>query len=87
MTGYTIDNVYRLHINKKEEVHVTTYGIEKSDMELELFYSSVDLLPEWVQSKLSMLMMFPADAESYPEVPKVGWRISPNVFWIYPEKL
>lgn len=87
MTDYTIDSVYRLHTNKKGEVHVTTYGIEKSDMELELFYSSVDLLPEWVQSKLSVLMMFPADSESHPEVPKVGWRIASNVFWIYPDKL
>ncbi len=86
-TIFTPDYVYRLHISKDGDITVTTYGFENNESELEPFYDSVDSLPEWVQSKLAMLMMFPSENMSFPDVPKVGWRIAKNVFWIYPDKL
>lgn len=44
-------------------------------------YDSVDLLPKWVQERLSVLSMMPSTPPT-KEVDGVGRRISANVYWV-----
>jgi|CryBogDrversion2_2_1035213.scaffolds.fasta_scaffold131003_2 hypothetical protein len=69
---------YRLEI-KDTKVNCLVWGIAESE---ERVYDSVEDLPEWMQSKLSVLMVLDPNKINN-DVPTVGKRISSRVFWIY----
>lgn len=48
-----------------------------------LLYDGVEVLPDWMQRKLAVLMTLPYD-QPIEELATIGRRISKYVFWVYP---
>jgi hypothetical protein len=69
---------YRLEI-KDTKINCLIWGIAESE---ERVYDSVEDLPKWIQSKLSVLMVLDPNKINN-DVPTVGKRISDRVFWVY----
>jgi len=71
----------QIHHNTKV-VSVTTLGITSVDSETVGVYASVDELPLWIQTKLSMLMMLKTPPPLC-DVDGVGSRLGRYLYWIY----
>jgi hypothetical protein len=52
------------------------------DAELDGYYTSVDDLPLWVQTKLSLLMMLSVPPP-LNDLVGVGSRLGPYLYWVY----
>lgn len=87
-TNKTIEaTVHRLDVSK-QVVEVYTWGFGGNEMladEGKRLYSSVDSLPEWMQSKLSVLMSIDHTKQN-EELEGIGRRVSGHVFWVYPSE-
>lgn len=79
------DKIYRVDLGRSDKILVTCYGIDSIDSVLKPYYNSVNDLPDWVQKRLSVLMLLDPD-KTNNDVAKVGRRINRTVFWIYPEQ-
>ena len=78
-TTEQVDRItYRLEINGTK-VNCLIWGIALSEKRV---YDSIEDLPPWMQSKLSVLMLLDPDKINN-EITDVGKRISKRVFWIY----
>lgn len=77
------DKIYRVHIGD-DGVSIFCFGINMLDPQAEGEYDSVDDLPKWVQDRIAVLMITPAEPPTY-EVEGVGRRIDENVYWVYAE--
>ena len=66
----------------KKSVSVSPLGINNIDSELCSYYSCVNDLPDWVQDKLSVLMLLipPPPAN---DVAGVGSKVGPYLYWVY----
>jgi hypothetical protein len=82
-TEMTDDRIYRVLIDPETyRVSVVCFGLDALDPRVEGEYDSVDALPAWVQERLAILMLTPAEAPTY-EVKSVGRRISEDIFWVF----
>lgn len=75
--------IYRIDFTKPNKIELKTLGVDTFDEDMELSFDSVDKLPMWIQKKLALLSMIEY-GDTNPDVPKVGRRISPTVYWVYP---
>lgn len=75
------DTIYRVSIFP-DRVDVLCLGVEKVDSQIDGHYDRPDLLPDWVQERLAILMMMDATPPT-TEVEGVGRRISTHVYWVY----
>lgn len=75
------DYTYRVEINR-DRVNIICFGLPTVDANCEGEYDSVDALPNWVQERLAILMMTP-NTKPTRDIPKIGRRVSGNVFWVY----
>ncbi len=75
------DTIYRISIYP-DGVDVLCLGVEKVDSMIDGHYDRPDLLPDWVQERLAILMMMDATPPT-TEVGGVGRRISAHVYWVY----
>lgn len=75
------DTIYRVSIYP-DGVDVLCLGVEKVDSMIDGHYDRPDLLPDWVQERLAILMMMDATPPT-TEVGGVGRRISAHVYWVY----
>lgn len=73
---------YRLQVTSEGRVNVSSWGLAKDVNES---YDSVDVLPQWMQRKIAVLMIFDPE-EVNQEIKGVGRRISKGTFWLYPEE-
>ena len=64
------------------DVEVSSMGMNRVDAELQSYYSSVDELPEWAQSRLSVLSMLEVPPPLC-DVAGVGARMGPYLYWLY----
>lgn len=78
--------VHRVDVSNKV-VEIYTWGFgggnEMLADEGKRLYSSVDSLPKWMQSKLSVLMSIDHTKQN-EELEGIGRRVSGHVFWVYP---
>lgn len=76
----------RLSINTDGSINAMAWP-ENRDMfrDCEATYQSADKLPDWVQSKLAVLMLLDPDEPNKREVAGVGRRINHTIFWVYPD--
>ena len=76
--------IYRLEIHDRTgEVITDCYDLlENFAPELKTSYDCVDELPQWVQDKLAVLMLFDHTKQN-EEVENVGRRINKNIFWVF----
>ena len=79
--GNDITYHIQIHYDNKS-VEVSTLGMNRVDSELQSYYSSVDELPEWAQSKLSVLNMLKVPPPLC-DVVGVGARMGPYLYWLY----
>ena len=75
------DNIFRVSVYQ-DGVDVMCLGLERVDSSIDGYYDCPDDLPDWVQERLAILMMFDATPPT-PEVEGIGRRISESVFWLY----
>lgn len=73
--------VYRVGVFP-DGVDVLCFGLEGVDSKLERHYDGIDDLPKWVQERLALLNMIPADPPT-STVEGVGRRISAHVYWVF----
>ena len=74
---------YHIQIHHtKKSVEVSSLGINMVDAELDGYYTSVDDLPLWVQTKLSLLMMLSVPPP-LNDLVGVGSRLGPYLYWVY----
>ena len=75
--------IYRISIDKNSRVTTDCFDfIENFAPELESAYDSVEVLPQWVQDRLAVLMVLDP-TQINEEISGVGRRISRNVFWVW----
>ena len=75
--------VYRIWIHKDSSVETTCYDLlDNFKPELDNHYAHLDDLPDWVQSKLAVLMLLDHKVNN-EEVKNVGRRISEDIFWVF----
>lgn len=75
--------IYRIRVNEDTSVDTDCYDLlENFAPELKQRYDSVTSLPEWVQERLSVLMVLDPDKVT-GEVTGIGRRINKRVFWVY----
>jgi hypothetical protein len=74
---------YRVNIDPDDgRVNINTWGLAKDKTHC---YHNVDGLPQWMQRKIAVLMIFdPTKPTS--DVKGVGRRISRHTFWVYPDE-
>lgn len=75
------DKLYRVVI-QNGKVSVSCFGMDLLDPQAQGEYDSVDDLPKWVQDRLAVLMITPAEPPTY-EVQGVGRRIDEFTYWVY----
>ena len=77
------DKILRVCIHKDRNivsiVNLDTNAIDTTD---EGIYIKIDDVPDWIQSKLAVLMLLPSSYET-PEIERVGKRIDSDTFWVY----
>ncbi len=77
------DITYHVQIHKHtQHVNVSSIGIDRVDSDVLHHYNSVDELPEWIQTKLSMLMMLDLPPP-LNDVDGVGSRLGQYTYWVY----
>jgi len=76
------DVVYRVRVAKDGDVEVLRLGFDNVDDPDCGVYISTDTLPSWIQDKIAVLSMLSATPPT-EDVPGVGRRIHPQVYWIY----
>ena len=81
MAGRT---VYRVD-TRKQHVEVRAWGIGESTQIVTkevLRYDSVQVLPEWMQRKIAVLMTLDPERVT-DEIPNLGAHVAHNVFWVF----
>ena len=81
MAGRT---VYRVD-TRKQHVEVRAWGIGESTQIVTkevLRYDSVQVLPEWMQRKIAVLMTLDPTKVT-DEIPDLGAHVAHNVFWVF----
>jgi len=74
---------YHVQIHKyTKHVDVSSIGIDRVDSDVEPHYNSVDELPEWMQAKLSVLVMLDLPPP-LNDVDGVGSRLGKHTYWVY----
>jgi hypothetical protein len=73
---------YRVAVEPNGRVNITTWGLAE---DVDRSYDSVDVLPEWMQRKIAVLMIFDPE-KPMDEIKGIGRRISRGTFWVYPEE-
>lgn len=76
------DNVYRINTENSGRVEVLCFGIESIDTELDGYYDSLQVLPQWVQERITLLSMLSSKPPT-EEVKGIGRRISLTTYWVY----
>jgi len=77
------DSTYRVTIARnKKSVSVECFGMYPLDRSIDGTYASVDELPEWMQSKLAVLIMLSTPPPTN-DVDGVGRKLSPYLYWVY----
>ena len=77
------DITYHVQIHHgNKSVELSSMGMNRVDAELQSYYSSVDELPEWAQSRLSVLSMLEVPPPLC-DVAGVGARMGPYLYWLY----
>ncbi len=77
------DSTYRVTIARnKKSVSVECFGMYPLDRSIDGTYASVDELPEWMQSKLAVLIMLSTPPPTN-DVDGVGSKLSPYLYWVY----
>ena len=77
------DSTYRVTIARnKKSVSVECFGMYPLDRSIDGTYASVDELPEWMQSKLAVLIML-STPPPMNDVDGVGSKLSPYLYWVY----
>lgn len=71
---------YRIQVKGDGRVSMVSWGLAN---DVEATYDNVDALPQWMQRKIAVLMLFDAD-ERNDEIAGLGRRISKGTFWVYP---
>lgn len=80
--GVMSTGTYRVQVQSDGKVSIISWGLAK---DVEETYDSVDKLPEWMQSRLAVLMVFdPTKINN--DIKGVGRRISRGTFWLYPDE-
>jgi hypothetical protein len=73
---------YRVQVHFDGKVSVNSWGLAKN---VDRTYDSADALPEWMQHKIAVLMVFdPTKINN--DIKGVGRRISRGTFWLYPDE-
>ena len=62
--------------------YITTWGLAE---DIDRSYDSVDELPQWIQRKIAVLMIFDPE-KPMDEIKGIGRRISRATFWVYPDE-
>ena len=78
--------IYRVVVHDRGFIDVSTFGAVASptiDQDVVGRYKSSDFLPEWMREKLAVLSLLSTEPNT-PEIPGVGRRIHPRIFWVYP---
>ena len=76
------NNIYRVALHPDmPTVEVLSIGAEATDDSSSVIYSSVTALPDWIQERLSVMLMLSATPPT-ENVPGIGRRISTYVFWM-----
>lgn len=73
---------YRVAVEPSGRVNITTWGLAE---DIDRSYDSVDELPEWMQRKIAVLMIFDPE-KPMEEIKGIGRRISRGTFWVYPDE-
>lgn len=73
---------YRIAVDMNGRVNITTWGLA---VDLDRSYDSVDDLPQWMQRKIAVLMIFDPD-KPMEDIKGIGRRISRATFWVYPDE-
>ena len=73
---------YRVAVEPSGRVNITTWGLAE---DIDRSYDSVDELPEWMQRKIAVLMIFDPE-KPMDEIKGIGRRISRGTFWVYPDE-
>ena len=79
------DKIYRVYIcPRTAKVDITCIGMHNVDSKLNGTYDTPDDLPDWVQDRISVLMLLPLEKPT-KTIEGVGRRIDKNVFWVFSE--
>ena len=73
---------YRVSVEPSGRVNITTWGLAQ---DIDRGYDSVDELPEWMQRKIAVLMIFDPE-KPMEEIKGIGRRISRGTFWVFPDE-
>lgn len=73
---------YRIAVEPNGRVNITTWGLAE---DIDRSYDSVDDLPQWMQRKIAVLMIFDPE-KPMEEIKGIGRRISRATFWVYPDE-
>ena len=73
---------YRIAVEPNGRVNITTWGLAE---DIDRSYDSVDELPQWMQRKIAVLMIFDPE-KPMDEIKGIGRRISRATFWVYPDE-
>lgn len=73
---------YRVAVEPNGRVNITTWGLAE---DIDRSYDSVDELPQWMQRKIAVLMIFDPE-KPMDEIKGIGRRISRATFWVYPDE-
>lgn len=73
---------YRVAVDPNGRVNITTWGLAE---DIDRGYDSVDELPEWMQRKIAVLMIFDPE-KPMEEIKGIGRRISRGTFWVFPDE-
>jgi len=78
--------IYRLKLSDStKSVDVDWYDLQENFApELKRVYDSVHELPQWVQEKLSVLMVLDPTKINH-NIDGVGRRINKDIFWVFKE--
>lgn len=74
---------YRVSINSSTDI-VEVWKSNHSIKEIvsTIKYKSFSKLPNWLQEKVVLLRMVNINDDNRT-LDGIGWRISPNIFWVY----
>lgn len=73
---------YRVAVEPNGRVNITTWGLAE---DIDRSYDSVDDLPQWMQRKIAVLMIFDPE-KPMEEIKGIGRRISRGTFWVFPDE-
>lgn len=84
--AYKLGSVLRVDVSPFKVVSIMQWGVDSESRvatDRPVLYDGVEVLPEWMQQKLAVLMTLPYD-KPIEELATIGRRISKYVFWVYP---